>query len=115
VNTYTKKKSRARIEHKCVLCHRTIRVGEVYTRGAGFGEGTAWSWKECAHCRAALNLYEVYEWDEEGYNEETFDAWVDYRDSAKGMTVAELRAMAGYRAKWQLRSGTLWPIPVAAS
>ena len=41
---------KARKEHRCEVCSRTIKPGETYSRGAGMDGSTAWSWIECAHC-----------------------------------------------------------------
>lgn len=90
-------------EHLCQMCRRVINKGELYLRGAGF-DGTAWTWKECAHCEAARRLYDINDGNE--YNEDMFDSWADDpRD------VTELRHAAGFRMRWRTRAGTLLPIP----
>lgn len=47
---YTDTHPRARTEHQCDDCHRTIRPGETYRRGVGMDGTAAWTWKECAQC-----------------------------------------------------------------
>lgn len=96
---------RARKEHKCSDCGRTIRPGETYRRGVGF-DGTAWSWKECQHCEYALNRYDLA-WDGE-YNADDFAEWASDGDCRD---VQEARDMAGYRKRWTTAGGNLWPLP----
>lgn len=93
---------RARKEHRCDDCHRVIRKGETYIRGVGLGDGTAWTWKECAHCRAILDLYVTY-WDYT-YNEDDFQDW-------EPQTVTELRAKVNYNRKWERADGSLVEVP----
>ena len=96
---------RARTEHRCSDCGRTIRPGEVYRRGAGFDGGTAWTWKDCRHCEYALHQYDLA-WDGE-YNADHFYEWAT--DGARD--VQEARDQAGYLHRWTTRGGNLWPIP----
>lgn len=96
---------KARKEHRCTDCGRTIRTGETYRRGAGFDGGTAWSWKDCRHCEFVLNEYDIA-WDGE-YNADTFHEW-----SGDGFQdIAEGRLQAGYRKQWTTAGGNLWPLP----
>jgi hypothetical protein len=97
-------KPKARKPHRCSDCHRRIDPGETYRRGVGF-DGTAWTWKDCAHCLAALSLYDLA-WDGE-YNADSFATWST--DGAHDLR--ELRDQAGYRMKWRTRSGRLLPVP----
>jgi len=98
----------ARKIHTCEMCIRVIGVGERYLRGAGFGDGTAWTWRECAHCEAVRKLYDISDGGE--YGEDMFDEWAkDSRD------VAELRHAAGWRMRWRTRAGTLLPVPVVGA
>lgn len=98
-------KPTARKAHRCSDCGRTIRPGEQYRRGVGF-DGTAWTWKDCAHCEAALDLYDLA-WDGE-YNGDHFAEWASDGDAR---SLDEARAMAGYRKRWQTAGGALWPLP----
>lgn len=99
---------RARTTHTCDTCHRIIDAGEDYTRGAGLDEGTAWTWKVCAHCNVLLSMYpEVFNHDGE-YNRDTFDDWAmggGHKDPT------EVRHAASWRMRWRTQSGTLLPIP----
>lgn len=97
-HTYPK----ARKPHRCEDCGRTIDPGETYRRGAGIDGGTAWTWKECAHCCTLVHL--LWWGDSEGYGQETFDEW-------EPETVGHLRLKALWRKKWRRKDGGLYPIP----
>lgn len=96
---------RARDWHRCDMCSRQIDPGETYLRGVGL-DGKAWPWKECTHCQAARELYDIT-WDHFEYDPDCFDEWCsDVRGAGP-----ELRAAAGYRSQWRTQSGSLWPMP----
>lgn len=93
----------ARAEHKCGCCGRTIRKGERYRRGVGL-DGTAWTWKECAHCDVlARHVCDAYDLDE--YDP---DSIADYDAEDLG----ELRVKVGFRRRWTRSDGSLYPVPV---
>lgn len=96
---------KARTAHKCSSCCRVIRPGETYMRVVGL-DGSAWTWKDCRHCSAVLVRYDIA-WDGE-YNADTFAEWANDGDAR---TLDEARAIAGFRKRWQTRSGALWPVP----
>lgn len=104
---------KARKAHFCSTCHRMIRKGEEYRRGTGFDGGDVWTWKDCAHCLAVLNLYRSSVMGYENqYNEETYAGWIENRHSdTKPIGVQQLRSMAGFQNGWKTREGNLWPIP----
>jgi len=94
---------RARKEHTCTACGRGIAVGETYLRGVEF-DGTAWTWRECAHCEL-LFRYLSNLWD---FDEYTFDMawdWDPKTDSAA-------RVKAAWASKWRQVDGALYPLPV---
>lgn len=95
----------ARKAHRCSDCGREIRPGETYRRGVGF-DGTAWTWKDCAHCEYVLREYDLA-WDGE-YNADHFAEWASDGDFR---TPQEARDMAGYRKRWMTTQGNLWPLP----
>lgn len=47
---------RARKEHRCVDCGRTIQRGERYLSAGGLYEGAWWADKQCEHCNGAAQL-----------------------------------------------------------
>lgn len=91
----------ARKEHRCEICCRTIRKGETYLRGVGL-DGNAWTWKECTHCEAMLNLYDI-QWDDT-YCRDTVADW-DPRSTA------EWRVKANWNRQWTRRDGSLVEVP----
>ena len=96
---------RARRDHVCSDCGRTIGPGETYRRSVVFYDGTAGTWKDCTHCEALISLYDL-SWDG-AYNDENFHEWATDRHN----DWSEVRDAAGYLMRWRTRSGTLLPIP----
>ena len=94
---------KARKTHRCQMCHRQIKSGEVYKRGAGMGGGTAWTWRECAHCEALVRVAFRRWFDDE------YDAGM--LDEFEPNDIAEARVRAQYRRSWRRLDGTLYPIP----
>lgn len=94
---------RARVPHRCDLCGRTIRPGETYRRCAVFDEGTAWTWRECAHCDSVreIALVEVYGSE---YGEGLIAQW-------EPREIHHLRLKAMWRRKWIRHDGSLYPVP----
>lgn len=103
---FTDTHPRARKEHQCDDCGRTIRPGEKYRRGAGMDGATAWTWKECTHCEVLVEwFYRIDEVRDEGHTPETFADW-------EPTTINELRLKVGWRRKWTRRDGSLMDVPV---
>lgn len=96
---------RARKAHRCCLCSRTIEPGETYRRGAGMGDGTAWTWIECGHCNEFVRVAYRRSWMDDGYDQELL---IDFEPN----DVAEARIRAQWRRKWRRIDGTLYPLPV---
>ena len=105
MTTFVTTRPRAKRDHECSDCGRTISPGETYRRGVGFDDGTAWTWKDCAHCEAILSLYDL-SWDG-AYNDGTFYAWATDEHG----DWSEVRDAAGYLMHWRTQSGALLPIP----
>ena len=105
MTTFVTTRPRARTDHVCSDCGRTISPGETYRRSVGFNDGTAWTWKDCAHCEAILSLYDL-SWDGE-YNADHYHEWAT--DGHNDWS--EVRHAAGYLMCWRTRSGALLPIP----
>lgn len=94
--------SRARKEHICTLCRRTIAPGEVYMRGVGF-DGGAWTWKECAHCEAFFTFINDH-FGEYEYSADLANEW-------QARTLAELRVKVQWLKRWTRGDGALYPLP----
>jgi hypothetical protein len=92
-------------EHECQCCWRTIRPGERYNRQRNVYDGTAYTFKACAHCIAFERLTGIGDWcDNNGYGADEFACY----DPAN---VTELRWKVQYRRKWTRIDGTLYPVP----
>lgn len=101
---------KARTEHDCSMCGRTIRKGEVYERQDNVFDGRRYAFKCCEHCRAAsdraiqLNPYDYYD---EGINRDYIEQVLcDDRE-----TLADIRMLIHFRRRWTRRDGSLWPVP----
>lgn len=91
---------KARKPHVCQMCGRTIRPGELYRRGVGLDDGTAWTWKECLHCEQLVR----YVNEDESYDDDLINEWAPE-------TIGHARLRAQYRRKWQRFDGSLYPLP----
>lgn len=98
----------ARKAHFCSCCIRRIDPGEKYFRQRGYDGSEAWTFKQCAHCLAVTSIWDPRDDTEGNISEDGFDVWSGY----PGDTIAETRAIAGWRHKWRTQSGQLWPMPV---
>lgn len=103
---------RARKEHLCEECRRTIAPGENYLRIAIGTDGSASSYSHCIHCHAAASWL-VKHCD--GFlfgsvEDDLFEHWGEHYD---GDRLFLGRAIVGLRRKWRRRDGTLMqPMPV---
>lgn len=107
---FTSHHPRARKEHVCGECRRTIRRGETYWRHGGVHEGTFVWHVMCEHCEAATGwLVIVCDGYIFGRTEEDFTSHVtgDERELRSRPLTRLLRWM---RADWCDRSGALRPV-----
>jgi hypothetical protein len=95
---------KARQPHHCWMCGRTIRPGETYMRGAALDGGTAWTWKECAHCERLVTFINSIAYEDE-YGEDLVIEW-------EPATIAEARVRAQWKRRWTTLAGDLYPVPV---
>lgn len=103
---WTRQHPTARKQHQCSICYRTIYPGEKYLRGCGFGEGTAWTWKECAHCEAFLFQCPGI------YMDETYgrDDFSEYEPRSWQESIWKMR----WRHMWRHGNGALAAVPSSA-
>jgi len=104
---YTDTHPKARTEHRCDLCARMIQSGETYRRGVAMDGGTAWTWRECAHCEVLLQWLMRIDalWGaDEGYNSDSVLEW-------EPDNLSDLRLKACWRRQWTRRDGSLMPAP----
>lgn len=106
METIAQSKPKARTPHRCMWCYRTINPGEIYDRAfnrLGYGD-KPYTWINCAHCLAFVQLADIQEWCGEGITDECL---IDYEPEG----LWDLRLKALYRKKWRRKDGTLYPIP----
>lgn len=99
---------KARKEHQCDECSRTIQQGEIY-----LVEGTLWedekqTHKTCAHCLVVRDWLtkECSGFLYEGIREDIID---HAREDGYGFGV--LRLAVGIDNKWKRKDGRLFPVP----
>lgn len=93
----------ARTAHRCYDCLRIIDPGERYNRGAGMGNAYAWTWKDCAHCKAILPLLP---YGDEGYSQDDYTEW----DPGNPLHLMRLRVQLN--RQWRRADGTFYPVPI---
>lgn len=73
---YSERKCKARLTHKCHLCHKTIEVGEEYYRKAGknYDDDFFFS-KECTDCQPIIDEFLRDDNNDEGYNDQWISDW----------------------------------------
>jgi hypothetical protein len=92
--------------HGCMSCRRVIARGEQYVRCATFDNGTASTYKECAHCSALAALWRLWDYADEGWDRESF--WA-YGEDCREMP--DLEWFEQYRQQWRDPTGDLYPVP----
>lgn len=95
---------KARKIHYCEMCRRVISPGEQYSSSRNLGDGTAFTWKECAHC-AALLTYVLPLWGDDEYGPDHLVDW-----DPNTIDHFRLKALAT-RRQWRHRDGSLYPVP----
>lgn len=65
-STYRK----ARKEHTCSYCGRTIKAGDTYLADNIADNGTVYNWKTCKQCEQLLEKYPLYDYTGDG-----IDCW----------------------------------------
>jgi len=104
MSTVVRSHPRARKVHYCEMCRRSISPGERHSSSRNLGGGTAFTWKECAHC-AALLAYVLPLWGDDQYGPDSLLDW-------EPKTVDHLRLQAlAVRRQWRHRDGLLYPVP----
>lgn len=102
-------KPKARKEHQCSSCQRTIAIGEVYERQDNVFDGSRYTYLLCEHCREitdrVLKLIPDY-WYEDGFSEDTIQEGM--REYAE--TLADLRMLVWFQRRWTRNDGTLVPL-----
>lgn len=103
------KNIRARTEHRCTECRRTIEAGETYRKSRGLMDGRWYTFKTCAHCETiwawlyAICNGSLFEQVIDDLNEH----WInenELRSPWMGRTL--VRAKKG----WRRADGSLYPV-----
>jgi hypothetical protein len=85
-----------------------IQPGETYRRSAAMDGGTAWTWRECAHCEVLLQWLvrtDALWGGDDGYSQDSVVEW-------EPESLSDLRLKACWKQKWTRRDGALMPVPV---
>lgn len=101
---------RARKEHRCDQCGRTIQVGEVYRRQGGVWDGRMSTSICCLQCEAfAEALYKL------GFEDENSGGypWLPELDGGEVAHCGYSREHEMFRRRWQNDDGTLYVYPVS--
>ncbi len=99
---------KARKQHVCQMCRRWIEPGEIYKHQVNADGGSAWTWKECAHCEAAVRILNL--WDK--WMDAPLEGFSYYEMQAyEPESIAEARMIVGWRTKWRRKDGTLREVP----
>lgn len=103
---------KARKEAPCNACGRKIRIGEKYNKCEGLHELRLGPWRECAHCYALQEIYEVADpWDNERPGADGIGQW---EPQCEETPLHALRLFAYWKKRWTRNDGTLYPMPEAA-
>lgn len=101
---------KARTQHDCGHCGRTIEPGETYSRTSGIWEGEGGTYKECGHCRHAHNAaeaimgrFDFMQMQEDGDPFGVRDALYDHG------TLPSLRLRKAIYLRWHI-GGSLLPV-----
>jgi hypothetical protein len=93
----TEELPRARKEHRCTECYRTIHIGENYELTKGCWDGSWSQFRTCMHCVSVRQWLDTVcnGWEYGGVYDETQE---HYWDGYKSVGLARL--LAGMRLKW---------------
>lgn len=104
----TQKDVRARKEHRCYECRRTIAKGEQYRYETYLADGSISNLKTCRHC------LRVREWllrECGGFLCEAMLEDIEEHAQEEGYGVGVKMMAIGMRRRWKRRNGTMWPLP----
>lgn len=106
---WNEKDFRARKDHTCDECGRTIPKGEIYTRISALAPGDGWSnAKFCRHCQKIANwLIENCDGYLMGCIAQDF---IDHMDQFQWSS--QMRAVWGLQNQWRRTNGELMQPPV---
>jgi hypothetical protein len=99
---------KARKEHRCVECGRTISKAEKYTHEAVIFDGKVDVYKTCRHCMVVRRWLsaECGGWLYQGVHEDIHEHVID-GFYGKGVIMLDV----GMERQWRKRDGSLWRVP----
>lgn len=110
------RQQRARLQHQCTECRRTIEPGESYLAERTVFDGDAMSHKICAHCQRVRDylIDHCGGWLYGGLHEDISGHY--YGSTSNDAGEREVRLLSiGMSARWRRADGSLWPVPRANS
>lgn len=108
VTVLSSNKRKARKEHHCTECRRTIQPGETYLNEGTLWEGEKSTYKTCAHC-VVVRDWLISECGGFIYSGVLEDIAEHASESGYGFGVTRLAV--GIENKWKRKDGRLFPIP----
>lgn len=99
---------KARKEHRCGECGRSIEVGEKYVRHFGVYDGSGYGGKRCLHCGVLADWLSI---NCGGYlHDAVVEDFTEHAHEYSRMDIARLAVMA--RNDWRsVRKKVLLPVP----
>ena len=105
---FSSKVVKAKKQHRCSCCRRTINPGESYTKEAGTGDGF-WTTKGCSHCTVARAWLEKETQWSFMFSFDTYDDLYGVVERVGTLEAAKL--YAGIRMRWVNAAGKLLKVP----
>lgn len=107
IETLNRAARKARKQHHCSMCGRVIDPGETYDCSTNIYDGNLYTWKQCRHCDAMVQILKLHDWA--GYPDEGIGP--DDVGEFEPETIAQARIIIGWRGKWRRKDGTLREVP----
>lgn len=112
---WTTTRPKARKQHGCESCNRTIPAGENYRRDSGLYDGEFTSFATCNQCESfmrELHARGIDDWNTGGFISPRDVYWQDVADL---LDVRLLRALVLFRRRWTHRDGSIYQYPAEVS
>lgn len=105
------RQGRARKDHTCTECKRTIKKGENYEYVMGKWDGHIEVYKTCYYCQIARNWLSIHcdGWCYTGILEDLEDHWREYASEYRTTELGRL--IVGMKNQWTRRNGKLMKLP----
>lgn len=116
-SVYNETTPKARKEHRCNECRRSISVGETYKRVEGRWEGGWSTFRICEHCLKCIKIHGQIDADCDCYGLgdfwESFHEHIEGSYSTEGSKFHRLEISANHKWRYRRgsRAGQLMPVP----